>query len=168
MLPPFVCLAPQGHPGDTLAPLVAALEALGARAFAIDTLDAQSLPLGPEDAEARLRLALVELDQRCELLPWGDALALALKVSESAAPYLTGISAIAGEGPDPWPQRGVPLAYLILEEATLTESDRQRAVAEALRADPVVTLTLGAEPLATAAHHLADALLGIASTRSPA
>jgi len=168
MLPPFLCLAPQGHHADTLAPLVAALEALGVRAFAIDTLDPHSLPLPAEEAEARVRLALVELDQRCELLPWGDALTLALGVCESAAAYLTGLSVIAGEGPALWPQRTVPLAYLILEEASLTLSDRQRAVAEALGADPVVTLNLGAEPLATAAHHLADALLGIATTRSAA
>lgn len=168
MLPPFLCLAPQGHHADTLAPLVAALEALGVRAFAIDTLDAHGLPLPPEDAEARVRLALVELDQRCELLPWGDALALALKVSESAAPYLTGVSVIAGEGQALWSQKALPLAYLVLEEASLTASDRQRAVAETLEADPVVTLNLGAEPLVTAAHHLADALLGIATTRSPA
>lgn len=168
MLPPFLCLAPQGHHADTLAPLIAALEALGVRAFAIDTLDGQSLPLSAEDAEARVRLALVELDQRCELLPWGDALTVALRVCESAAPYLTGLSVIAGEGPELWPQRTVPLAYLILEEASLTVSDRQRAVAEALGADPVVTLNLGAEPLSSAAHHLADALLGVATTRSPA
>ncbi len=167
MLPPFLCLAPQGHHADTLAPLVAALDALGLRAFAIDTLDAHGLPLPSEDAEARVRLALVELDQRCELLPWGDALTLALKVTESAAPYLTGVSVIAGEGQDLWPQKAVPLAYLVLEEASLMVSGRQRAVAETLEADPVVTLNLGAEPLVTAAHHLADALLGIATTRSP-
>ncbi|MBL6717078.1 MAG: hypothetical protein ISQ55_00975 [Pseudomonadales bacterium] len=168
MLPPFLCLAPQGHHADTLAPLVAALEALGVRAFAIDTLDAHGPPLPPEDADARVRLALVELDQRCELLPWGNALTLALQVIESAAPYITGLSAIAGEGQDLWPQNTVPLAYLVLEEASLTGGDRQRALAEALGADPVVTLNLGAEPLVTAAHHLADALLGIATTRSPA
>lgn len=168
MLPPLLCLAPQGHHAETLAPLVAALEALGARAFAIDTLDTQSLPLGPEDAEARVRLALVELDQRCELLPWGDALTLALSVSERAGAYLTGLSVIAGEGLDLWPQRSLPLAYLMLEEDALTSGERQRAVAEALGADPVVTLDLGAEPLATAAHHLADALVGIATTRNPA
>ena len=167
MLPPFLCLAPQGHRADTLAPLLAALEALGVRAFAIDTLDAQGLPLPAEDGEARVRLALVELDQRCELLPWGDALTLALKVTESAAPYLTGLSAIAGEGKDLGSQRAPPLAYLVLEEASLTGGDRQRTVAETLAADPVVTLNLGAEPLVTAAHHLADALLGIATTRSP-
>ena len=168
MLPPFLCLAPQGHHADTLAPLVGALEALGVRAFAIDTLDAHSVPLPPEDAEARVRLALVELDQRCELLPWGDALALALRVAESAAPYLTGLSVIAGDGQDLWPPRALSLAYLVLEEASLTASDRQRAVAETLGADPVIALNLGAEPLVTAAHHLADALLGIATTRSPA
>ena len=168
MLPPFLCLAPQGHHADTLAPLVAALEALGVRAFAIDTLDARGPPLPPEDADARVRLALVELDQRCELLPWGNALTLALQVIESAAPYITGLSAIAGEGQDLWPQNTVPLAYLVLEEASLMGGDRQRALAEALGADPVVTLNLGAEPLVTAAHHLADALLGIATTRSPA
>ncbi len=167
MRAPFLCLAPQDHHADILAPLAAALEALGLRAFAIDTLDAQGLPLPPEDAEARVRLALMELDQRCELLPWGNALSLALKVSESTAPYLSGLSVIAGEGRNLRPQTTLPLAYLVLEEASLIGSDRQRAVAEALEADPVVTLNLGAEPLITAAHHLADALMGIATTRNP-
>ena len=164
MRAPFLCLAPQDHHADILTPL-AALEALGLRAFAIDTLDAQGLPLPPEDAEARVRLALMELDQRCELLSWGNALSLALKVSESTAPYLSGLSVIAGEGRNLRPQTTLPLAYLVLEEASLIGSDRQRA--EALEADPVVTLNLGAEPLITAAHHLADALMGIATTRNP-
>ncbi len=165
MLPPLLCLPPRGHGAASLAPLIAALEALGARAFAIDTLAPDGTPLDEGDAEARVAFALRELDQRCELVAWGDALGLALTTAGGQGPYLSGITVIAGDGPSP-ASSTVPLAYLALEDDTFRALPRQYEVAEALGADPVLTLTLGSEPLATAASHLADALIGIATTRA--